>query len=415
MLAGKMGIATGVGAAPFVTAQLEGSSPFLLVGSWVNVFPYKIMAHKSIKKIEELKGKTGNVGAPFGTIPDTALRFALSRFNIDPERDVKLVQHSNADPASILQAMNKGEVDFGILAPPLDLAAERRGYEMLLALPTLGIPWQQNGEIVLGSYLKSNRDAVIRFMRATAEASNYYFEQKTKTIEIMTGYLGRPRNETEYAYDEYEKWADKNHRPLSATSFGVGWLWHDPARRSTVAAENLFGYDLLSLALNRRSEGNSMIYLPNYAGALRCIGQSLESRNIDVFELIVTDDEFVVQCPDPDPPYTKLLKLHYSLDIITILDREGQVKRRRVKSEFRFDSLPEILRAAGKYLDSKRAQLRQLNNCVSEGEIELEYQIRSRGMQSERLNLSLIRKIAVNMYKQRSRISNPIEILAHRL
>jgi hypothetical protein len=86
--------------------------------------------------------------------------------------------------------MNKGEVDFGILAPPFDLAAERRGYKMLLALPMLGIPWQQNGEIVLGSYLKSNRDAVIRFMRATAEASNYYFEQKTKTIEIMTGYLG---------------------------------------------------------------------------------------------------------------------------------------------------------------------------------------------------------------------------------
>ena len=78
MLAGKMGIATGVGAAPFVTAQLEGSSPFLLVGSWVNVFPYKIMAHKSIKKIEELKGKTGDVGVPFGTIPDTALRFALT-------------------------------------------------------------------------------------------------------------------------------------------------------------------------------------------------------------------------------------------------------------------------------------------------------------------------------------------------
>ena len=164
MLAGKMQIATGAGAAAFITAQLEGGPPFFLVGSWVNVFPYKIMAQKSIKKIEELKGKTGDVGAPFGTIPDIALRFALRRLNIDPERDVKLVQHSNADPASILVAMVKREVDFGILAPPFDLAAERRGYEMLLALPTLGIPWQQNGEIVPGSYLKSNRDAVIRFM-----------------------------------------------------------------------------------------------------------------------------------------------------------------------------------------------------------------------------------------------------------
>ena len=139
MLASKMQMATGAGAAAFVTATLEGApQPFVLVGSWVNVFPYKIMAHKGIKKIEDLKGKTGHVGAPFGTIPDTALRFALNRLKIDPEKDVKLVQHSNADPASILAAMEKGEVQFGILAPPFDLIAERRGYEMLLALPGLG-------------------------------------------------------------------------------------------------------------------------------------------------------------------------------------------------------------------------------------------------------------------------------------
>ncbi|MBM2806521.1 MAG: ABC-type nitrate/sulfonate/bicarbonate transport system, periplasmic component, partial [Deltaproteobacteria bacterium] len=132
--------------AMLVTATLEGApQPFVVVGSWVNVFPYKIMAQKGIKKVEDLRGKTGHVGAPFGTIPDTALRFALNRLKIDSEKDVKLVQHSSADPASILAAMEKGEVQFGILAPPFDLIAERRGYEMLLALPGLGIPWQQNG------------------------------------------------------------------------------------------------------------------------------------------------------------------------------------------------------------------------------------------------------------------------------
>ena len=213
MLAGKMQMATGAGAAAFVTATLEGAPPFVLVGSWVNVFPYKIMAHKGIKKVEDLKGKTGHVGAPFGTIPDTALRFALNRLKIDPEKDVKLVQHSNADPASILAAMEKGEVQFGILAPPFDLVAEKRGYEMLLALPGLGIPWQQNGELLPASYLKSNRDNVVRFMRATAEASKFYFYQKEKTIDIMTDYLGRPRDETEYAYNQYKKWTDRIPRP----------------------------------------------------------------------------------------------------------------------------------------------------------------------------------------------------------
>jgi len=213
MLAGKMQMATGAGAAAFVTATLEGAPPFVVVASWVNVFPYKIMAQKGIRKIEDLKGKTGHVGAPFGTIPDTALRFALTRLKIDPDKDVKLVQHSGADPASILAAMEKGEVQFGILAPPFDLIAEKRGYTMLLALPGLGIPWQQNGELVPASYLKSNRDNVVRLLRATAEAEKFYFDQKEKTIEIMTEYLGRPRDETEYAYNQFKRWTDRIPRP----------------------------------------------------------------------------------------------------------------------------------------------------------------------------------------------------------
>ena len=217
MLGGSMQMATGAGAAAFVTATLEGAPPFVLVGSWVNVFPYKIMAQKNIKKVEDLKGKTGHVGAPFGTIPDTALRFALTKLKLDPDKDVKLVQHSGADPASILAAMEKGDVQFGILAPPFDLIAEKRGYEMLLALPGLGIPWQQNGEWLPRSYLKSHRDNVIRFMRATAEAMNFFFEQKEKTINDMTEYLGRSRDETEYAYNQFKTWADRNPRPKVET------------------------------------------------------------------------------------------------------------------------------------------------------------------------------------------------------
>lgn len=217
MLGGSMQMATGAGAAAFVTATLEGAPPFVLVGSWVNVFPYKIMAQKDIKKIADLKGKTGHVGAPFGTIPDTALRFALSRLKIDPEKDVKLVQHSSADPASILVAMEKGDVQFGIFAPPFDLIAEKRGYEMLLALPGLGIPWQQNGELLPRSYLKTNRDNVVRFMRATAEAMRFFFEQKEKTINYMAPYLGRSREETEYAYNMYRNWVDVSPRPKVET------------------------------------------------------------------------------------------------------------------------------------------------------------------------------------------------------
>ena len=213
MLSGSMHMSTGSGAAAFTTATIEGAPPFVLVSSWVNVFPYKVMALKEIAKVEDLKGKTGHVGAPFGTIPDTALRFALTKLKLDPEKDVKLVQSANADPAAILAAMDRGDVQFGILAAPFDRVAERRGYRTLLALPELGIPWQQNGEWLQRSYLKSNRDNVVRFVRSISDAIKFYFEQKDKTIAHLAEFLGSKPEDTEYSYRLFVPWADRNPRP----------------------------------------------------------------------------------------------------------------------------------------------------------------------------------------------------------
>jgi NitT/TauT family transport system substrate-binding protein len=217
MLSGSMHMATGSGAAAFTTATIEGAPPFVLVGSWVNVFPYKVMALKEIAKVEDLKGKTGHIGAPFGTIPDTALRFALTKLKLDPEKDVKLVQAAGADPATILASMDKGDVQFGILAAPFDRIAERRGYRTLLALPELGIPWQQNGEWVQRSYLKANRDNVVRFMRAISDAIKFYFQQKDKTVKYLAEFIGSKPEDTEYAYQLFAKWADRNPRPKAET------------------------------------------------------------------------------------------------------------------------------------------------------------------------------------------------------
>lgn len=217
MLSGSMQMATGSGAAAFTTATIEGAPPFVLVSSWVNVFPYKVMALKEITKVEDLKGKTGHVGAPFGTIPDTALRFALTKLKLDPEKDVKLVQSASADASTILASMDKGDVQFGILSAPFDRIAERRGYRTLLALPDLGIPWQQNGEWLQQSYLKTNRDNVVRFVRATSDAIRFYFQQKEKTITYLSEFIGSKPEDTEYAYQLFAKWADRSPRPRADT------------------------------------------------------------------------------------------------------------------------------------------------------------------------------------------------------
>jgi hypothetical protein len=155
-----------------------------------------------------------------------------------------------------------------------------------------------------------------------------------------------------------------------------------------------------------------MLYLPNYAVALRCIGQVLQSQNIEVFELKCDANDFRVQGANPDPRDTGLIELSFKLDDIRILDREGLERRRRQsKAEFRFDSLPEILRAVGKYVDDKHgSQLQRLNNCClsDQDEVEIEYQTRAGDVRAEPLSMSGIREIAVNMYKKRTRLSNPV-------
>jgi NitT/TauT family transport system substrate-binding protein len=213
ILSGSMQLSTGSGAAAFATATVEGAPPFVLVSSWINVFPYTVMVHKDIKRPEDLKGKTGQVGAPFGTIPDTALRFALAKLGLDPDKDVKLVQLPRPDTANIVAQMERGDVQFGPLPPPFDRIAQKRGFHSLISLPELGIPWQNNGEWLQKAYLQKNRDTVLRFVKATADALKFYYEQKDKTIAYLMEFLGSNREDTEYAYEAFKKWGDRTPRP----------------------------------------------------------------------------------------------------------------------------------------------------------------------------------------------------------
>jgi ABC-type nitrate/sulfonate/bicarbonate transport system substrate-binding protein len=216
MLGGSVHLTLGAGPA-FTSATLEGAPQFVVVSSWVNVFPYYIVARKEIGKIQELRGKTGQVGATFGSAPDVALRFGLAKLGINPEKDVKLVQMPRVDWLNVMAQLEKGDVQFSVLAPPYDRMGEKKGFHTLYALPDLGIQWQQNGEWVLKSYAASNREAVLRFERALADAIRVYFNQKDKTIGYLMELLGSNKEDTEYAYNAFAKWADKNPRPKAET------------------------------------------------------------------------------------------------------------------------------------------------------------------------------------------------------
>jgi hypothetical protein len=146
-----------------------------------------------------------------------------------------------------------------------------------------------------------------------------------------------------------------------------------------------------------------MPYLANYAPALRSIGQALEKNNIDVFEIKNQAAEFRLECGDPNPPYLNLIRLKYSLNELEVLEHYGRARRGKSDVQIDFSSLPEILRALGKYIDSKSGHLIRLSNheCNAPFSVQLDYETRDRRLHSEELSTEFVLRVCTRMYQNR--------------
>ena len=54
-------------------------------------------------------------------------------------------------------------------------------------------------------------------MRAISDAIKFYFEHKEKTVAYLSEFIGSNREDTEYAYQAFAKWADRNPKPKVET------------------------------------------------------------------------------------------------------------------------------------------------------------------------------------------------------
>lgn len=142
-----------------------------------------------------------------------------------------------------------------------------------------------------------------------------------------------------------------------------------------------------------------------YASALRCIGQELESRDIDVFEIKRYANEFQIQAGDPNFPYTGLIEIKLSAEQIEVLEHRGRARRGKSNAVVKFDGIPNMLRAVGEYID-KHGDLRRVDNScppiADQLAIEIEYRIRSGDIRLETLLMNVIREASIAMYKRRA-------------
>jgi NitT/TauT family transport system substrate-binding protein len=193
-----------------IASRVQGADTIILA-AMVNTLPYSIVAAKNITRWDQLKGKKIAVSR-FGSGTDTAVRMVLKKYGLDPVKDVVILQ-VGTQPARI-QALAAGVIDATIVSPPLDFQAKKQGYQILVNIADLKIPYPQLVVESTERYVRQNPQTVKSFLKGFIEGVHYAANQKNETKKIMTKYLKTVDPEIlDITYQNFLETTDYSGRP----------------------------------------------------------------------------------------------------------------------------------------------------------------------------------------------------------
>lgn len=185
---------------PGVSAALGGAKVKIIMGL-LNVFPYYLVAAKGINQIEQLKGKRLGISR-FGSSGHAAAVYTLRKFNLEPGRDVALIQIGGG--AERLAAMQTNAVQGTLLTSPQELLAKKIGFNVLADLAQLQVPFLHSAVITREQLIAQQPDLLDNFARAVLEGIHFLKTKPRETLKIFQKYLRTDDMEAlQDSYDEY--------------------------------------------------------------------------------------------------------------------------------------------------------------------------------------------------------------------
>jgi NitT/TauT family transport system substrate-binding protein len=170
---------------PVTIASRSAGADTIVVAGYINTLPYNLVTAKDITKLEQLKGKKIAISR-FGSTTDTAVRLLLEKVGVNP-KDVTIIQ-MGAQP-SRFAALVAGTLDATIIAPPFDITARKQGYNVLVNLAELGIPYPQQVIETTDRFIRENPQAVKNFLKGFIAGIHYGLTNKEGAKKIIAKYL----------------------------------------------------------------------------------------------------------------------------------------------------------------------------------------------------------------------------------
>jgi NitT/TauT family transport system substrate-binding protein len=198
-LAGEIHFITSGGVAN-INANATGAD-FVGLTATLNTFVFKILANPELKKVEQLKGKKVGISR-LGGASDFSIRYALTHWGLTPDKDVAIIQ-VGGEQEEFLALQNKA-IDAAILSEPYATVAKKAGSVVLADLSELGVPYTMHGFGARKSFIRTNRDTTIKFMKAYLEGIYQFKTNKELALNVLRKYSKvEDMSLIQGPYDEY--------------------------------------------------------------------------------------------------------------------------------------------------------------------------------------------------------------------
>ena len=186
-----------------VQAALQGADT-VLIASLINGFVFKVFAAPEVSNPAQLKGKKLGVSR-YGATSDFAVRLALKKWGLNPDRDVTILQIGTSQDT--VRALQAKMLDAGVTTGTSSLIARKAGFRELGDLADLGLDYPTSAIGTTKSYLQKHEAVVKEFMLAYIEAIHDFKRNKEAALAVLKKYTRT--DDREVLEDNYNSVASK--------------------------------------------------------------------------------------------------------------------------------------------------------------------------------------------------------------
>jgi NitT/TauT family transport system substrate-binding protein len=168
-----------------VGAAISGL-PVRIVMSAMDGSDHYLVTSASVKRVEDLKGKTFGISS-FGGTPHSEAVMILRKFGMNPEKDVTFLQIGGS--SSRYAALESGSIHAAMLVPPFNNFAKKRGFNQLMSFnEIMSIPL--GGIAVHTQRMKEKPDEIVKMIKAVLKATDYIRTRKADILAYLEAKWG---------------------------------------------------------------------------------------------------------------------------------------------------------------------------------------------------------------------------------